>query len=222
MINKTVLKSLAKALAFTLLINFNACWADEKQNQQVSKISAFIGGAANKIGGTNKVGANLNPNWSENPEFAEVFDYGTDKRIATLWAIIDLLNKNEEVIFPQFKSDSKQMAATIIMRTFELNYLKKLISISANDVVVEDYLDRENADLKLVLNEKISTAAYYQSRELRNNKLYLIFMGDEKILREFLVLLKDKNGIATVLANKTTLVSLLEMCLTNPELCVKL
>lgn len=222
MTTKTVLKSLANALTVILLIHFTACWADEKQNQQVSKISEFIGRTANKIGGPNKVGVNLYPNWSENPEVVEVFDYETDKRIATLWAIIHLLNQNEEVIFPKSKTDSNQLAAAIIMRTFALNYLKKLIHISANDVVVEDYLEKESADLKLVLSEKISAGAYYQSRNSRNDKLYLIFMGDEKIVRENIKLLRDKSSIASVLANKTTLVSLLETCLANSELCVKL
>ena len=140
--------------------------------------------------------------------------------------IIDYLAANEEKIFPKIKTDSNQLAASISTRIFSLLHLSALISSSDNDVVIKDYLDGEIADLKIVHSGKINYGMYLQSREMRDNKRVMILYGDkedgEKIVKEVLTLRMNEGNIAQVLANITSLISLSEVCISNPDGCAKL
>jgi len=219
---KTVVKPLAKILTFTLLIQFCACWAADSQ---ALKIAALVSNAAQKIGGAKKMGVgNVTMNWSGNPEVKEISAFGFDKRMATLMKIVDYLATNEERIFPDIKTNGNQQVAATITRIISLTHLSALISSADNDVVVKDYLDGEMADLKMVLNGKynLGYGIYRQARKMRDDKRVMLLYQDEKIVHEMLILMEKEDNIAQTLANKTIMISLIEACDRNPDLCAKL
>ncbi len=222
-------KTLAKVLPFTLLGYFTACWAGDNQDLRTDKTVRFIASSAKTIGGANNIGVVIFPDWNENPEVNEIASYESNKRIATImWTISDY-NKNEEKIFPNVKTDSHQLKAAFITRIASFSQLRSLTTLtSAYDVVIQDFLDKEIADLKLVLSKKISLSKYYQSREFRDNKRFIIILQDVKIVTEFDKLVRREDGspiddnIAQVLANKTFLMNLANACIDIRDLCVKL
>lgn len=216
---KSTVKHIAKVFTFTLLIQFSACWAADSQDE---KIAALITTSAQKIGGAKKIGVNVTMNWSENPEVKEVAAFGADIRVATLMNIIRLLTENEEKIFPNIETNSNQLAVSIITRIFSLTHLSTLISSEDNDFVIKEYLAGEIADLKMVLNKKINYGTYLRWRKARVDKLNMLIFSEEKITLEALTQATKEANIAQVLANKTTIISLFETCVANPDICSKL
>jgi len=138
------------------------CWATDAN---LDKVIVLVTNAAKQIGG-----AEVTISWSDNPEVKEIAGFIADKRIGTLMNIINELADNEKTIFPNIKTNSDQLAATIIMKIYSFDYLNELISSTDNDVIIKDYLDSEIADLKMVLSHKISYGLYVKSQEERNNK----------------------------------------------------
>ncbi|MCX7172416.1 MAG: hypothetical protein NT159_00425 [Proteobacteria bacterium] len=217
---RTCIQYLAQGIAFTLLIQVSNCWAAEGQEE---KIAALVSNSAQKIGGTKNIGVGkVTMNWASNPEVKEVVGFGNDKRVASLTTIIGYLATNEEKIFPNVKTNSDQLAAAIITRMFSLTHLSGLLSSADNDVVVKDYLDGEIADLKLILSGKINYSMYLQSRRMREDKRSMLLLQDKGIVTEMRILMMKEDSIAQVLANKTTIISLLEVCDAKPDLCAKL
>lgn len=216
---KIIVKHLAKVITFTLIIQFNACWAADGQAE---KIAAFVSNAGQKIGGAQKIGVKVKMNWTENPEVKEVTGFGADKRIATLMNIILLLSKNDKKIFPNIETNSNQLAVSIITRIFSLTKLSSLLSSEDNDFVIRAYLDGEIADLKMVLNRKINYGSYLHWHKERDNKLATLIFSEEKIILEMVPQAMEEANITQVLANKTTLISLLETCVANTDLCSEL
>ena len=190
------------------------CWATDAN---LDKVIVLVTNAAKQIGG-----AEVTISWSDNPEVKEIAGFIADKRIGTLMKIINELADNEKTIFPNIKTNSDQLAATIIMRIYSFDYLNELISSTDNDVIVKDYLDSEIADLKMVLSHKISYGLYVKSQEARNNKREMLLFSQEKILTEYMNLPNKEDNIAKAVENKTSIVALTDVCQTNPDLCKKL
>ena len=223
MITKAVVQHLAQALIIILVIQSSTCWAADDPDEKISK---FVSNAALKIGGTNHIGTTITKNWSETPEVKDVAAFKANKRAAILWKSLDHFQHNEDKIFPNIKTNGDQLVIAIITRILFLTHLNTLISSAEdNDVVIKGYLDGEITDLKLVLNGKKNNIVYenyLQWRKMRDDKLARIFLTDKKLLTEHIRLIRNNDNIAQVITNKTFLISLLEACVQNQDICVKL
>ena len=191
-------------------------------DDQVDKLSGFIAKNSQKIVGNKKIGANFVIDWKENPEINEISSYSDDKRVATIEAVIGYLGENEKKIFPEIIS-SDHAIVYIAVRFVALNFLTSLVSSSNNDIVIKDYLDSEIADLQMMLNGTFDYGAMYlNARKMRDDKIVLLLSQNKGFITEKLTLMMNDINVARVLANKTSIISLMQTCASIPKSCLQL
>ncbi len=160
--------------------------------------------------------------WKNNPEVAQILSYPGKKRIAAIHNIIFALEENDGKIFKNIDKNSYQLTAMIIVRIVAYTHLKGLIQSSNEDIGIRDYLDSEIADLTLAINQKIPYGLYLQARRQRGEKLAYIYWSNKDYVAEMIKQKNEKNIAIIKLSNKTSSISLIETCTQNVELCEKL
>ncbi len=191
-------------------------------NEKSDKISKLIFESTAKIVGENKIGAKVTMDWKSNKEVADVSSYEGDKRTATVETTIQYLGENENTIFPEINS-SDHAVVFLVSRLIALQHLSTLVGESDNDLIIKDYLNREVSDIKMMLNGTVDYGAMYlKSRKMRDDKRALFLYQNKGFIGEKLTLMMEKPNIANYLANKTSLISLIEACVAVPEQCVNL
>lgn len=216
---------IARSLAIGCALALAPPASHAADDPQVSAFAKVVSNAAKTVGGTNGVGLKSTAmNWPENPDVKHAQSFGTDKRIATIMMLIDGEKANEEKIFAKMKTDTDHLVASLITRLFALSKIVTLVGSgnSINEAIIKDYLDGEIVDLRLVLDHKIAYGIYLKAREQRESKYTMLLMSDKRIVTEYLTFRTSKDDFNQGLANKTTVISLSEACLANPDLCVKL
>ena len=148
--------------------------------------------------------------------------YEGDKRVAALETAILYLGENEKIIFPEIKSSDHAMVF-LASRLIALEYLSSLIGSSDNDLVLKDYLNGEMLDIKMMLNGTADFGAMYlKSRKMRDDKRALFLFQNKEFIKEKLALMMEKPNISNFVANKTSLISLVQACGSIPQSCSKL
>ena len=157
-------------------------------------------------------------NWNEQPEVKKLRSFSDLKRTAAILATIWSLAKNDETIFSKMNANDYQVVVSMVTRIHSYTLLTRLTAISANDIILKEYLDQEVADLKRVFARKNTVAAYTQARRIRDNKL-AVLLADPKFASELVKFRTGKETVAQSLANVTTMIAVLEACTANVELC---
>jgi len=161
----------------------------------------------------------VNTNWKQNPEVQEILNFPTTKRLAAVNLIIWGMRENDKILFKNAETNVRQKAAMLIARSIATSLLAGLVTDSSSDTAMRDFLASERADLELVLHEKIGMKFYEEERLRRDNKLAMIYMTDEKFVKQMLEMKMQNDQTVTRLTNKTSSVALLQTCTVNVELC---
>ncbi|MFT6909602.1 MAG: hypothetical protein ACJAS1_006325 [Oleiphilaceae bacterium] len=190
-------------------------------DEEESDISKFIVESAEIIGGKDKIGVELNMDWNSNPEVAKVLGFEENKRLSIIDTTIEELAKNEKKLFPSISS-ANEATLFIYSRLLALEVINGFISKSNNDLILEDYLNGEMADLNMMLNGTFEYGnIYLQARKIRSDKKAMFLYQNKGFITEKLTLMTNNPNIANVLANKASLYSLVKVCTSVPRLCTK-
>lgn len=160
-------------------------------------------------------------NWLEQPEVKKLRSLPDLKRTAAILAIIWNLASNDEQIFSRMKTNDYQVLVSMLTRIHAFTFLSNLVTSSANDALLKEYLDQEVADLKQVFARKNTVAAYMQARKIRDDK-QAVLLKDQKFVAELIKFRSGKETLAKSLANVTTMLAVIEACTANVALCVNL
>lgn len=217
--SKKIVKQAYALFIISLFFNYSSTLlADE----QVDRVVKFITENAAKIGGEENIGVSTSMEWKLNKEVIEVSSYEDTKRVAALETAISYLGENEKITFPEIKS-SDHAIVFLLSRLIALEYLSSLVGSSDNDLVLKDYFYGEISDIKMMLNGTVNFGAMYlKSRKMRDDKRGLFLSQNKEFVREKLTLMMKKPNISNFVANKTSLISLLQACGSVPESCSKL
>ena len=187
---------------------------------KIDKISVYISKTAKKL--ANNKSLNTAMNWPENEEVKTVAGYPDEKRVASLFKLIELQAASEERAFPKASTVQDQAAMSFLNRLLTFSKYQSLIGKSSNDVIIKDYLDGEVADLKMVFSGKIPDGLYLKGSKVRKDKLNMLIMQDKVVATEYITIISDKDPRYDTLAVKTFVSSLVESCMANMDVCAKL
>lgn len=201
----------------------------EKQaaiTKQAAIVARVISTAAKKLM-PNAQSFKVTPNWADNPDVKAARALADGKRAALLFAVLDQLAKNDDVVFDKMKTNQYQVIASVLVRAQELAYLADLVPISENGIILKDYIDGEVADIKLVQSQRLPYGMYRAARKQRDDKRTMLLMSDYAFVSDYMTqLIQEKSGEASLpksVANITTMVSFMNACINNlANLCNKL
>lgn len=214
--------ALAFAFAMAIAVSSTATAQTAAEKAKIEKMSKYIATIGKKLAGNNEAVKSTSMNWPENPEVKEVAAFSDAKRIGALWELVHAQRSNEEKAFPNAKDNQEQLALSLLNRLLSFSKYQSFLGNSSNDVIVKDYVDGEIADLKMVFSDKMPVGLYFKSRKIREDKYDLLTMQDKEIVTEILTFKMSKSGKLEALATKTFMISLLESCYQNMDVCAKL
>jgi hypothetical protein len=211
---KSIHATLIALTAFALTTVSTTCLAAADDDN--AKLNKLIANYAARL----DVGT-ISLNWNEQAEVKKIRALPDIKRTAAILATIWNLSSNDETIFSDMKTNDYQVLVSMLTRIHSYTFLSNLTAASANDLLLNEYLNQEVAELKQVFAKKNTVTAYMQARKIRDDR-QAVLLKDQKFVNELVKYRAGKEPVTKTLANATTMLALLEACTANVELCLKM
>jgi hypothetical protein len=162
--------------------------------------------------------------WESFDELSKIKSNDDLKRGAVISAAITELEIAESAVFPTGVATESRQNVLLLVRLTVLVRLRELMPqpiIRVNDIVLQDYLDSEVADLKLLAWKRIPRTIYDNTRATRESKRTLLMMQEKGFAKEYLNAQIPPFFSAKLVARKALLLALMETCAGTLDTCAK-
>ena len=189
----------------------------QQASPQIADIAAYISKTARLLG--------VESAPREFDQIAEVVALRSSERairIGQLAAALDYLDDVEQRIFQNSQKNEGQITTLSVVRIGVLTQLRKLIVIekmTIDDLVLQDSVDSDIADLNFVVAQRIPFGRYRLGKQERDSKRIAILTQKQEIIRAYLEARAKQNSSSITLVNKLFMVSMLSACSRYAEAC---
>jgi len=190
------------------------------QKRSPDKVASVIARLATAVVEKNVSYAQVNPKWVDNTEIMDVKNLPLNDRLGLLVQILALNNNNEEKMFRNVSNREVVLKALVGVRLQTFKKLRTLIAETDNlsEQIISNYIESEYLDLRILSAGRMNMNTYAAAQKTRVERFISLIDSD----RDVVAGARSNSGLAQAVAAKTILISLMELCIVQLDVCESL